>query len=271
MFDADRHVVGRGQHDLADFRDPTPLLPAEEVAGGGGLLHPQHLQERVLAAAQQAQTADNLGGVTLNDVVAARVGVARRQHVLKLLECDAVLPQPVRVGVNLVPLDSAAEAYGVGDAGNPAELPRDGPVVDRFEVAQRVDIAAEGVLGADHDVLDDFGDGGCRGDLWDDTGGQVGLLQTHDHVLPRLGVIDVVVELVADVGQPEERLAASGLEPGQAGDGDLDGDGDLALDLLGASTGVLGDDLDDGRGGVRIGLHVNVGEGVRAHDDEGHG
>src|SRR5262249_3559577 len=45
---------------------------------------------------------------------------------------------------------------------------------------------------------------------------------------------------------------------------------DLTLDLLGAGTRVLSDDLDDGRGGVRIGLHVDVGEGVRPHHDERH-
>ena len=67
-----------------------------------------------------------------------------------------------------------------------------------------------------------------------------------DDLLLGLVVVAAVVELVAEVRQAEQRLAAGRVQAGHAGEGDLERDGDLPFDLLGARAGVLGDDLDDG-------------------------
>ena len=53
--------------------------------------HAQRLLHRVLAAADQAEAADHLDGVALDEVVAADVGVAVGDGVLQLLQRDAVL------------------------------------------------------------------------------------------------------------------------------------------------------------------------------------
>src|SRR5438874_2228785 len=83
-----------------------------------------------------------------------------------------------------------------------------------------------------------------------------GRLHAVDDLLPGPLEVDAVVELVAEVGEAEEGLAAGVVEPGQAGERHLQRDGHLPLDLLGAGPGVLGDDLDDGRGRVRVRLDV---------------
>ena len=78
-------------------------------------------------------------------------------------------------------------------------------------------------------------------------------------------VIEAVVEDVAQVRQAEERLAVGGFQAGHAGQGHFQGNGDLAFHLLGGGAGPLGDDLDDRRRRVGVGLDVDVVEGVAAH------
>ena len=68
-------------------------------------------------------------------------------------------------------------------------------------------------------------------------GGTLGELKAVDDFLTGLVVDDAVLELVAQVGQAEEGFAAGGLESGHAGEGDFQGDGDLALDLFGGAPG----------------------------------
>ena len=47
--------------------------------------------------------------------------------------------------MDLVPLDSAAEAHHVGNARQAAEEPLQGPVLQRFQVVEVVDRAAQGI------------------------------------------------------------------------------------------------------------------------------
>src|SRR5262249_31795442 len=58
-------------------------------------------------------------------------------------------------------------------------------------------------------------------------------------------------------------------KPRHAGQGDFQRNGDLALHLFGTRAGVLGDNFDDGRRRVGIGLDVDVNEGIAADTDKG--
>ena len=89
-------------------------------------------------------------------------------------------------------------------------------------------------------------------------------LMTH---LRGLLVGDVVGELHLHVGQAEQRDGADRLDVGHAGHLDLDRHGDVALDLLRRLAGILGDDVDQRRHRVGIGLDVErlVGEQAADH------
>ena len=54
------------------------------------------------------------------------------------------------------------------------------------------------------------------------------------------------------------------LRPGMPAKVTSSGNGDLPLDLLGGGAGKLGEDLDDGRRRIGIGLDVDVEERVPA-------
>ena len=99
----------------------------------------------------------------------------------------------------------------------------------------------------------------------------MGVLQAVDHLLLAALEVVAVLELVAQVRQPEQALAPRHLQARHAGQGDFQGGGDLALHLLRGGPGVLGDDLDDRRRGVRVGLDVDVLEGEAADAREADG
>ena len=61
------------------------------------------------------------------------------------------------------------------------------------------------------------------------------------------------------------------VEPGHAGQPDLERDGDVSLDLLGGPPGRLDDDLDQRRHRVRIGLDLELAKGVEAADHQDRG
>jgi hypothetical protein len=76
--------------------------------------------------------------------------------------------------------------------------------------------------------------------------------------------VNPVLELVAQVGQAEQRFAARVFQTGHPRKGDLEGNGDLTFDLLGRGAGILGHDFDNGGCGVGIGLDVDVDKGIAA-------
>ena len=99
---------------------------------GGGLewtAQAQHLVYGVHTAAKQADAAHGHGDLALVDVVAAHGGIAVRQGRLQLGQGDAVAPQAVRVGLDLVASHRAAEAGDVHDARHRAELALQYPVL----------------------------------------------------------------------------------------------------------------------------------------------
>src|SRR5262249_15066380 len=71
VIDADRHVVHRSDHDLADLADAALLLLAEHAGRLGRVVQAEDAQHRVLAAAEQADAADHLDRAPLLQVVAA--------------------------------------------------------------------------------------------------------------------------------------------------------------------------------------------------------
>ena len=86
------------------------------------------------------------------------------------------------------------------------------------------------------------------------------LREAVDHPLLRLLVGEVVGELQLDVRQAEQRNGADGRDVGNAGHLHLDRDGDVALHLLGRQAGALGDDVDERRHRIRVGLDVELEE-----------
>ena len=128
VLDADGHVVDRGHDDLADFVEAALLLAPQQAVATAGFF-----SARANCAgscpADQAEVADHLHRGPLAEVVAADVGVAVGDGVLELCQRDAVLLEPVGVGVDLVALDGAAEAGHVDDAGDAPELAFQHPVL----------------------------------------------------------------------------------------------------------------------------------------------
>ena len=72
------------------------------------------------------------------------------------------------------------------------------------------------------------------------------------------------LEVTLDVAEREERLRANVVEPGHSGEADLERDRDVALDLLGAPSVGLRDDLDERRDRVRVRLDVELRVGREA-------
>ena len=101
-------------------------------------------------------------------------------------------------------------------------------------------------------------------------GGKVNLAEALDHMLAVHVAGGSVVEDQHDAGKAGQRGRAQVGKAGNAGHLDLDGDGDLALDLLGRAARPLGDDLDVVVGDVGIGFNRQGAEGddaPRGEDD----
>ena len=92
------------------------------------------------AAAEEADAAHVHGDRTLPQVAGPDVGVAVADGVLKLLQGDAVALEPIRVRLNFVALDHAAEARHVGDARDAAKVALQHPVLQRFQIGEGVNL-----------------------------------------------------------------------------------------------------------------------------------
>ena len=84
VFDAHGLVVDGGDNQGTDFAQAAFLLAPQNAGGLRRVGHPQHLADRVLAAAEEAHAADGHGHVALLDVVATHRGVAVGQRGLQL-------------------------------------------------------------------------------------------------------------------------------------------------------------------------------------------
>ncbi len=254
LADVDRHALVVGDQDVADLVELVGL-DREGLRGVGWV-------ERILGLADQAERADVVRLRAEREHVAADVGVRLAYRVLDLLERDAVLAEEPRVEPDLVLLDLAAVARHVDDARHRLEGPLEDPVLDRLELLGRV-------AGPLDDVADDLSRRAPGRELGRHAGRDVvDRIEPVDDLLAGGPVIGAVLEHALDVVQPGDGGAADVVEPGDADQRRLERDADQPLHLLRAGAGVLGDDLDQGRGGVRVGLDVEVVGGVRSEADQ---
>ncbi len=107
-----------------------------------GLEEPLGLH-RVQAAADQADAPHVLHDRSLEEIIAADVGVAVGHRVLQLRKRDAVALQAIRVGLDLVAFDRAAEAGDVDDPRHALELALQRPVLQGLQIVERVDVAPQ--------------------------------------------------------------------------------------------------------------------------------
>ncbi len=267
----DWHVVGGHQHDLADFAQAAVLFSTQEQAARLGIDACLELAGGVLPAADQPQPAHRLHRVSLAQVIAAHVGVALGQCRFQLLERDAVLLEPVGVGLHLVALHRAAEAHDVDDPLHAPKLLLQLPVVERLQIVERVNLPALRVFRVPQHVAIDFAGRRGRRDHRVNPRRQIHLVQPVEHLEAGAKIVRAVIELVAQMRQAEQRFAARVVEPRHAGQRDLQRDRHLPLDLLGRGARVLRDHLNDRRGRIGIGLDVDVQERIDAKSRQRHG
>src|SRR5262245_25338833 len=299
VLNTNRHIVDGGNHDLPNRADAAVLLAAEvgcrcgsrPDSGQTALLlwgeacraserlrlldfQAQDLLHRVESAADEADAADVQHRVALRKVVAADVVVAAGDGVLQLRQRNAVLLEPIRVPVNLIALNGHAVANYINNSRDPAEFPFQHPILQGLEIVGRVDrlLAAGKVPRVAEGVTKDFAGGRFRRNLRVDARRQVhDELQAVDDFLPGLVEIDAVIELVSQVRQPRERLAAAVFQARHPCQRNLQGNRDAALDFLSRAARILRNDLDDGGGGVRIRFDVDVRERIEATPGEDNG
>ena len=235
-----------------------------------GVLQSEHFHRRIGPAAEQPDAADRHGDLALVDVVAADGRVAVLNGVLELDQREAEFPQQVGIGLNFVAPDRPAPAADVDDSRHRAEFALQHPVLQGLQIVERVDLVTRRILGRVEHVAVDFASRRFGRDLRSDAIGQRlrDRRQPVDDLLPArlVGVIAAVVPVHLEVAQAVERLAANRIQPGHAGEGDFQRDGDLAFDFFGRRTGELGEDFDDGRSGIGVRLDVDVEE--RIHPDD---
>jgi hypothetical protein len=135
------------------------------------------------------------------------------------------------------------------------------PVLQRLEIEHAV------AGRADQPIADDLADRAHRRDLRLRAVRQRGdLRQSIEHLLQRLLVGEVERELQLHVREAVKRDGADRGELGQPGGLGLDRDRDVTLDFLGGEAGALRDHVHHRRGGVGIGLDIELAE----RDDAAH-
>ena len=122
---------------------------------------------------------------------------------------------------------------------------------------------------ADQLVAEDFADAAGRRDHRLHAGRQLRVLQPVERLLAHEMIVAAVFELQADEAERVDGVGADEFQARRAGDRDLDRDRDVALDLLGRLAGLLGDDLDDRRRRIGIGLDVQRQERDVAEAEKG--
>ena len=231
-----RRAVGRGQHGAADVFHRADLADRA---------HDRRLRPDIHR-------------------VGADIDVGVVQPVQHLLQREAVGKQPVEVDGDVVGLGLAAPAGDVDHARHRLEAALQDPVLDGLEVEHRV------ARRPDHAIAEDLADrAGRRQHGLHAVRQRCQLAQPVDDVLRGLLVGHVVGELHLHVRQAEQRDGADRLDVRDAGHLHFDRDGDVALDLLRRLAGILGDDVDQRRHRVGIGLDVQLPVGEQAADHQG--
>ena len=170
---------------------------------------------------------------------------------------------PRQVDDDIIGLGAAAKAGHIHHTGHALEAAVQHPILQGLQV---IDGKARR---ADQAVAHDLANGRERRNAGRHTLRQaLQHGQAVEHLLQGLLVIIGKGELHPHIGEAKERGGADGVEIGQARHCHLDGDGDVALNLLGALAGILGDDHHLRRHRVRIGLDVQPHKANNASGDE---
>src|SRR5262249_48168123 len=240
VIDEDGDVVVRGDDDVANLANPAFLLGSKVRGRRRGGLHGEGALHRIAAAADHAEAAHHLHDTSLAEIVAANIRVAVGDGVLDLGERDAETLEQVRVGLDLVAFDGAADTAGVENARHTLELALQQPVLQRLQIIESVNVVAQGILGAAQRVTINLPRRALRRNLGLNAWRQIlHELETIDNLLPSLLEVNAIVELVAQMREAKERLGARDVQAGHACQRHLQGDGDLAFHLLGAGSWEL--------------------------------
>ncbi len=258
-------------HDVAvavASRDAQPRLMACRHVGhvaqanGCACIAPdQGVQQRGRRFDQPDPAHDD--GLRANvDRLAAHVGVARIQRLHDLRQRHVEGCKAARIDGHVVDLGLAAPAGDVDHPGHRLEAALERPVLQRLEVGRRR------ARRPDDAVSVDLADRARRRNLGLRVVGQRRQLR-QPVVDPLLGLLvaGVVGELHLHVGQAEQGDRAHARHMRQARHLDLDGDRDVALELLRGLPRALGHDIDRGRHRIRIGLDVELPEADSANDE----
>src|SRR5262249_33658074 len=109
--------------ELANLPAAACFLLAQNARRLGGVLHAQHFEDRVFAAADQANAAHIENHVALVKETTPCIGVAVAQSVLDLLKRYALLPEQVGIRVDFVTSYGAPAASNISNARNAAKFP----------------------------------------------------------------------------------------------------------------------------------------------------
>ncbi len=126
----------------------TPRPPARRCAPGSACRRSPRTTVFSMSRGrlQVAAAAHDQLGLAELQVAARRRAVRRRDRVDQVLQREAGVAQPARVGEHVVLLLEAAEADHVGDAGRAHQVLRDDPVLPAAQLAGRVAVALQRVL-----------------------------------------------------------------------------------------------------------------------------
>ena len=169
----------------------------------------------------------------------------------------------VEVDLGLEFLGFSPQHGDVGDAGHDAQLAFDHPILQRLEPH---DVHARRSRQL---VAKDLADAAGGRDHRQHAGRQHRILEPVEGLLTHKMIVATVFELQADEAEPVDGVGADELQAWRRGDRDLDRDRDVTLDFLGGLALLLGDDLDDRRRRVGIGLDIQGQEGSVAETEEG--
>ncbi len=166
--------------------------------------------------------------------------------------------------MDFVALHHAAKAGNIADPVDPPEHALQRPVLQRLEIIERVDRPPAGVLRIGERVAVNFARGSFRRKRRNNTGGQLGGRQPVQHILLRLVEVHAIIELAAQMSQLEQRAAAGVGQARHAGQRSFQRNRDQPLDFFRRRAGILRDDLDDRRGRIGIGFHIDMEERIQA-------
>ena len=212
-----------------------------------------HVVERV----EQADAANVDALAADRKIVAARVGVAAGDGVHHLRHGDAVRQQLVGVDLGLILARGASKRSHIDDPRHLLDLANHQPVLRGLEFVQRISRTCEL-------ITINFAHRRFRRELRLKTIRQRHLLQAIQRFLAIGEVIAPKIEIHLDVAESKDADRADLIQFRRAVQSRLQRDRHLLLHLLRRPRGILRDKLDHRRRRIRVGLDVELQEGIGA-------